>query len=68
MPRSSYRMLIDRGRKAELKTSELYSALAGHRFAQSDVEAGKRDGNGFTAGLDAAGHQVYQPDGGTRGA
>jgi hypothetical protein len=59
MPRSSYRHLIDRGRKAGLKTSELYSALAGHRFTQFDVEAGKRDGNGFTAGLDASGRQVY---------
>ncbi len=68
MPRSSFRRLIDHGRKAGLKTPELYGALAGHRFAQSDLRAGKRDGNGFLAGFDAAGHQVYQPDRRTHGA
>jgi hypothetical protein len=64
MKRSDYRTLIDLGRKAGLRTSEIYGALSGRRPTVQDVEAGS-DGNGFRAGYNAAGHQVYQPE--TRG-
>lgn len=62
MSRSDFRTLINRGRKAGLKTSELYSALSSHRPAAQDVEGGGRDGNGFLAGIDATGHQAYMPE------
>jgi hypothetical protein len=61
MPRSDYRTLINRGRKAGLNTSELYSALAGRRPTTQDLEAGGRDGNGFATGLNAAGQQTFEP-------
>lgn len=58
MPRSDYRTLVNMGRKAGLSTSELYSALAGRR--PQEVGAGIRDGNGFSARLNAAGQQVFE--------
>jgi len=61
MKRSDYRTLIDRGRKAGLRTTEIYGALSGHRPSVQDLESGG-DSNGFKATFDAAGHQVYQPD------
>lgn len=60
MKRSDNRRLIDLGRKAGLNTSELYGALSGRRFTAQDVATGS-DSNGFKAGFDAAGHQVYLP-------
>jgi hypothetical protein len=62
--RSNNRTLIDRGRKAGLRTNEIYGALAGRRPLAQDVDDGS-DSNGFRTTIDAAGHQVYQPE--TRG-
>jgi hypothetical protein len=59
MPRSDLRALIDKGRRAGLRTSELYQALASRR--QVSPDGSLRDGNGFTVGFDADGHLVYQP-------
>src|SRR5437879_5208137 len=49
MSHTDYRTLIDRGRKAGLRTSELYSALAARQPAVTDLGSGQADGNGFTA-------------------
>jgi hypothetical protein len=65
MRRSPVRNLIDRGRRAGLSTSELYSALAGHRAVLQELQSESRDGNGFRLRYDATGQQVYQAE--TRG-
>ncbi len=61
MPRLDHRTLINMGRKAGLKTWELYTALSARRLSAAESAASGRDGNGFRAGLDATGHPVYQP-------
>jgi hypothetical protein len=63
MRHTDYHTLIDRGRKAGLKTSELYSAIAAHQPPASDQAAGQADGNGFVSGFDNRGHRVYYPAG-----
>jgi hypothetical protein len=57
---SDYRTLISHGRKAGLKTSEIYGALSSHRPTTQDIASGG-DGNGYRPALDATGHQVYIP-------
>jgi hypothetical protein len=66
MSRSDYRTLIDRGRKAGLRTSELYRALAAHPPEAADQRQGQADGNGFVTGYDQGGHRVYEPLGSSR--
>jgi hypothetical protein len=61
MSRSDSRTLIDRGRKAGLKTSELYSALTGRPPEAHDRADGRADGNGFVSGLTQNGRPVYRP-------
>jgi hypothetical protein len=61
MPRLDHHTLINLGRRAGLKTSELYSALASCRLTAHQVRAGSTDGNGFVPGYDAAGNQIYEP-------
>jgi len=61
MSRSDYRTLIDRGRKAGLKTSELYQALAARPPEGSEQNFGRTDGNGFVSAYDSGGHHVYRP-------
>jgi hypothetical protein len=58
--------LIDRGRKAGLSTSELYSALSSRRPESGDRPAGSSDGNGFVSGVGAQGRPTYRPVGGYR--
>jgi len=60
MPRTDYRTLVDRGRKAGLGTSELYKALTSRRPEAGDLQ-GQADSNGFIAGVGANGERVYQP-------
>jgi hypothetical protein len=50
------------GRKAGLKTSELYGAMAMRRPLAQEVDAQNRDSNGFRAGYDADGHPTYQSE------
>lgn len=57
---SDYRTLISHGRKAGLKTSEIYGALSSHRLTSQEISSGG-DGNGFRPALDSSGHQVYVP-------
>jgi hypothetical protein len=63
MSRSDYRTLIDRGRKAGLRTSELYRALAGRRPEGSDGLADQADSNGYILGYAVNGQRVYRPIG-----
>jgi hypothetical protein len=62
MRATDYRTLINRGRKAGLRTAELYTAIAGRRPEIGDQVGGVGDGNGFVAGFDARGqHVVFHP-------
>ena len=61
MGRSDYRTLIDRGRKAGLKTSELYQAMAARPPEGADQALGQADSNGFVPVYDQGGHPVYRP-------
>lgn len=64
MSRTDYRTLIDRGRKAGLGTSELYSALTARRPEASDE--GRTDGNGFVPDYGNNGRREYHPQAGSR--
>ena len=61
MRHTDYRTLIDRGRKAGLKTTELYNALAGRRAEAGDRNWRETDGNGFVSSVDAHGQNIFQP-------
>lgn len=61
MPHTDYRTLINRGRKAGLGTSDLYSALGSRPPEGSDSTPGQTDGNGFVSGYGSNGRRVYQP-------
>ena len=61
MRHSDHRTLVDRGRKAGLRTSELYLAIGGSQPGSADQAAGRADGNGFVSGYDQDGHRVYRP-------
>ncbi len=68
MSRSDYRTLIDRGRKAGLRTSELYQAMTTRPPEAAEQNYGQADGNGFVSGYDQGGHHVYRPLGSSRRA
>ena len=59
MSHTDYRALIDMGRKAGLRTSELYTALASRPPETTDANSGQADGNGFISGLDSQGHRTF---------
>jgi hypothetical protein len=62
MSHSDHRTLIDRGRKAGLRTSELYGALAAaRRTDEVDPAGGQADCNGFILSYDQNGQRVYLP-------
>jgi hypothetical protein len=67
MSRTDPRTLINRGRKAGLKTSELYSALTTRPPEALSLVGGQADGNGFVSGLTENGRAVYRPLAGRRG-
>jgi hypothetical protein len=59
--KSSYQMLLSRGRKAGLSTRELNQALSTHPVTGAEQGRGQSDTNGFVAGIDAQGHRTYRP-------
>ena len=61
MSHSSYRRMVDRGRKAGLNASELYRALATRQPSLGDSPVGRADGNGYVAKVEANGQRSYQP-------
>jgi hypothetical protein len=64
MLHTDIRTLIDRGRRAGLRTSELYSAIAARPPQYSDAAAAQADGNGFIPGYNQYGRRVFHPSGG----
>ena len=61
MRHTDYRTLIDRGRKAGLKTVDLYNALAGRRPQAGDRNWRETDSNGFLSAVDSHGQNIFQP-------
>ena len=62
MTQTDLQTLLNRGRKAGLRTSDLYQALSARRAGPSDPPAGQRDSNGFFSTVDPDGHRVYRPE------
>lgn len=60
MSHSDYRTLLDRGRKAGLRTSELYPALTTRPPERQETSA-LSDSNGFVPAYDERGHRIYRP-------
>ncbi len=63
MSYADYRTLLNRGRKAGLTTSELYSALVTRPIEGRGPGPGQADANGFAPGFDHRGQRVYRPVG-----
>jgi hypothetical protein len=63
MGRTNHRTLVDRGRKAGLRTSELYGALVSSRPEGADSAPGVADSNGFVCDYDQHGQRVYRQPG-----
>jgi hypothetical protein len=61
MRHTDYRTLVDRGRKAGLKTNDLYNALAARRPEAGDRNIGETDGNGIVPGIGREGQNVFYP-------
>ncbi|MGF1578918.1 MAG: hypothetical protein ACFCD0_06105 [Gemmataceae bacterium] len=54
------RTLINMGRKAGLRTSEIYRAMANQQ-QRVDSRTGQTDGNGFAGQYNQTGKIVYRP-------
>ncbi len=65
MTHTDYRKLIDRGRKAGLRTAELYQAMSAERTQGMGSSLGQTDGNGYASTYGADGRPVFQPGGNT---
>ncbi len=61
MSHTDHRALIDKGRKAGLNTSELYSALTASPPERGDAAGSQTDSNGFISAIDAQGHISFRP-------
>ncbi|MGE3809529.1 MAG: hypothetical protein AB7K24_33110 [Gemmataceae bacterium] len=61
MKHTDYRTLIDRGRKAGLRTAEIYRAIGAQRPEAGDHVSGTTDGNGFISGYNRRGQRVFRP-------
>jgi hypothetical protein len=60
MSRSSYRRLLDRGRRAGLNADELYRALSARRPSVDGQPIGQTDPNGYVARMQANGQRIFQ--------
>jgi hypothetical protein len=61
MTHTDYRTLLSQGRKAGLRTSELYSAMSARRVGDADQGPGQADCNGFVSSYNQAGQRIYRP-------
>jgi hypothetical protein len=67
MRHTDYRTLVDRGRKAGLRTAELYTAMTARQPGASDQVGGQADSNGFVSGFSQNGQRViFRPTNGPR--
>jgi hypothetical protein len=61
MHHTDYRTLIDRGRKAGLRTAEMYNAMAARPPEGGDLATGQADSNGFISGYTQDGRRMFRP-------
>ena len=61
MRQTDYRILIDRGRKAGLGTSELYRAMGSRQPESGEYALGQTDGNGFVSNYNHQGRREFSP-------
>jgi hypothetical protein len=61
MSHTDYRTLVDRGRKAGLRTTELYQALSTRQPHPGDIRLNENDGNGYVGKMSAQGRTLLQP-------
>ncbi len=61
MNRTPMHKLLDRGRKAGLRTADLYQALSSRQPDATDEAPGHTDCNGYVPQVDANGHRTYVP-------
>jgi hypothetical protein len=66
MRRTDYHTLIDRGRKAGLRTAELYHVMSARPPEASDAMPGQADGNGFVSAYNSFGKRIFRPAGPSR--
>ena len=59
MSHTDYRTLVDRGRKAGLRTSEIYQALSTRQSQPGDFTQQQTDGNGYIGRPDAHGRAIF---------
>ena len=60
-----YRTLVNQGRKAGLRTNEMYGAMTSRPMEAGDRGLGQADGNGFVTTFDQQGHVVFRPGNGS---
>jgi len=53
--------MIDRGRKAGLRTAELYQAMSAERTQELGSTLGQADGNGYVPSCGQNGRPVFRP-------
>ncbi len=61
MRHTDYRTLIARGRKAGLRTTDIYSALSARPPEAMDPQVGQTDSNGFVTDYSQDGQVIYRP-------
>lgn len=61
MSHHDVRILLDLGRKAGLRTDELYKALNGRPPAPGELPPRQADPNGYVEQVDREGRRIYQP-------
>ncbi len=59
MYRTPMQKLLDQGRKAGLRTTDLYQALSSRQPSAGSEAPGYTDCNGYIEQLDASGHRTY---------
>lgn len=62
MSRTDYNTLLARGRKAGLRTAEIYAALSAQTPEGTRAD-GQADCNGFVSKVNSQGHTVFRPAG-----
>jgi len=58
---SPHDILVSRGRKAGLRTNELYGALTMRPSEGRDPAVGRSDGNGYVTTYNDRGQRIYSP-------
>ncbi len=61
MSHTDYHLMVNRGRKAGLNTTDLYRALSSRPVDRQTGDPGQTDCNGFRGGISRDGRVEYHP-------